>query len=176
MQKLQLSDVLATGEAFNPQNIQHFKIWNSYLFSIFKVIFTLLDPYPADQNQCGSMRIRIRNPSLKYKNLAKIQKNLSHEGRLRSWTWFRFGRPSERTRNRIHKAVTTTRANGVRELLVCLGRDGDTRLVRLHLANVVELRHPVARLHKPFLQKKKIIQSILESINQRKFTLILFHY
>ncbi len=68
----------------------------------------------------------------------------------------------------IHNAITTTWMNEMRELLVCLGRDGDTRLVGLHLADVVELCHPVARLHKPFLQQKNIIQSIFESINQAK--------
>jgi hypothetical protein len=92
------------------------------------------------------------------KNLHKFYRFLSQEGgRLRSLTWIQFGRLRMRIPSgpgtRIHNAVTTTGANEVRELLVCLGRDGDTRLVGLHLADVVELRHPVARLHKPFLQK-----------------------
>jgi hypothetical protein len=105
-------------------------------------------------------------------SLQKFSRFLSQEGRLRSCLWFRFGRPYERTRNPpphcgVHKAVTTTRANEVRELLVFLGGDGDTGLVGLHLADVVELRHPVAWLHKPFLQQKiSFNQSLNELIKQ----------
>jgi hypothetical protein len=36
------------------ENIQHFKDENSVLFSIFGVIFALLDPDPDPQFVCGS--------------------------------------------------------------------------------------------------------------------------
>ncbi len=47
------------------ENIQHFNIKFLY-FLVFStvllwVIFALLDPDPADQNQCGSMLIRLHN-------------------------------------------------------------------------------------------------------------------
>ncbi len=60
-----VKDVQATGEAFSPQkkNTQHFKTWNfltSFFFCVC-MIFALLNQDPADQNRCGSMRIRIHN-------------------------------------------------------------------------------------------------------------------
>jgi hypothetical protein len=107
------------------------------------------------------IRIRIRNNAKKYAILKytiflqKFSRFLSQEG-LGPGSGAADHTSGPGTR--IHSA-TITRANGVRELLVCLGRDGDTGLVGLHLADVVELRHPVPRLHKPFLPKKSFNQS-----------------
>ncbi len=63
-------DVQAAGEFFIPQKVlfwdfktsKHFKTW---IFFTFVGHFALLepDPDPADQNECGSMRIRIHNIS-----------------------------------------------------------------------------------------------------------------
>jgi hypothetical protein len=56
-----MKDVQATREAFShqertPSTSKH-EI--SSLFSTFAGHFALLDPDPADQNQCGSMQLRI---------------------------------------------------------------------------------------------------------------------
>ena len=64
--KVYIKDAQATGEAFSPQKphpaLENLKFLPCFLF--LWVIFALLDPDPADQNQCGSMQIWIRNAVL----------------------------------------------------------------------------------------------------------------
>jgi hypothetical protein len=51
-----IKDVQATGEAFSPQKrtSRTSKLGNFSLFIFLSVIFAVLNPDPADQNQCGS--------------------------------------------------------------------------------------------------------------------------
>ncbi len=55
-----MKDVLATGEASSPRTrtsstLKH-TIYST--LSFWRIIFTLMDPHPADKTQCGSVRIR----------------------------------------------------------------------------------------------------------------------
>jgi hypothetical protein len=52
-----MKDIQATGEVFNPQKPELQNMKFSSLFSNSMGHIDLLDPDPADQNHCGSMRI-----------------------------------------------------------------------------------------------------------------------
>jgi hypothetical protein len=54
-----MKEVQATGEAFSPQKKTYSTSKHGICF--FVVHFALLDPDPADQIQCRSIRIRIHN-------------------------------------------------------------------------------------------------------------------
>ncbi len=58
LHKAYMKDVQASGEAFSSQkrtsSTSKSKTWNFFTFSIFVGYFSLLDPDPAVQNQCGS--------------------------------------------------------------------------------------------------------------------------
>ncbi len=61
-------------------HIQHYKQETSSILSVFVRHFCLLDPDadPADQTQCGSMRIRIKNTHL-IKQSERMYKSLIQE-------------------------------------------------------------------------------------------------
>ncbi len=52
-----MKEVQATGEIFIPQKLTS-SIPN---LKLLRIIFAPPDPDPADQNECGSVRIRIHN-------------------------------------------------------------------------------------------------------------------
>jgi hypothetical protein len=62
-----MKDVYATEEASSPQNKSSNTAKHKVLLFLFEcIVFALLDQDLANQNQCGSMRIRIHNTGCKY--------------------------------------------------------------------------------------------------------------
>ncbi len=68
-----------TGEVLSPQK-RIFCTWNMkilHFFLLLWLIFALLDPDPADQNQSGSIRFRIQNTVFKANNFILREKFVS---------------------------------------------------------------------------------------------------
>jgi hypothetical protein len=61
-----MKDIQAIEASSPPKRLSSISKLNIFYYAAFLVIFALLDPDPgpADENQCGSMQVRIHNTAL----------------------------------------------------------------------------------------------------------------